>query len=77
MINDNFILNVRWNLDLRKILGVAKIFLESRFFPKSVFLKSRFHSTEGGDCPPAPFKVPPAMDAGCLRLRLQRDEDVC
>ena len=32
MINDNFILNVRWNLDLRKILGVAKKFLKSRSF---------------------------------------------
>ena len=31
----------------------------------------------GGNCHPAPIKVPPAMDAGCLRLRLQRDEDVC
>ena len=31
----------------------------------------------GGNCPPAPIKVLPAMDAGCLRLRLQRDEDVC
>ena len=36
---------VQWNLDLRKILGVNKIFLKSRFFLKSGFLKSRFHCT--------------------------------
>ena len=29
----------------------------------------------GRNCPPAPIKVLPALDAGCLRLRL-RDEDV-
>ena len=28
---ENFVMTVQWNLDLRKILGVTKIFLKSRF----------------------------------------------
>ena len=29
---ENYAIDVQWNLDLRKILGVTKIFLKSRFF---------------------------------------------
>ena len=38
---------VQWNLDLRKILGVDKIFLKSRFFLISNTLKV---TSKGNDC---------------------------